>query len=244
MLRFLYFFPIFIFNVGVYPYFHFIEDIAPNAPIYFLFIGLYFTGVIGGMNWPFIHWFLKYEYTKKSNKLDSLAVSLINAALSISLLVGLAYLSLQFMDYVIPGYVTGVLSYLILFLPLALIVSPLVSWLCVTGLLFAFNRTFRIQPNLIVITGASAWLTFLLMFFILGVSSSDFCGRERSILWHSGYLTHVEDLCRQRDDTSECPQSPTELRAFQPQIYDRIQNCYYPMQIEQGYQLAPRIKKF
>lgn len=66
-------------------------------------------------------------------------------------------------------------------------------------------------------------LVFLFFYFIFGAKFFHQCQKQFNHLLV--FNQHLQDLCS-REDSSECPKNVTELKAFRPDMYSEVQQCY------------------
>ncbi|HEX7017733.1 MAG TPA: hypothetical protein VF209_02395 [Patescibacteria group bacterium] len=241
MVRIFYSVLIYFNNFFVYPYFSFLGSVSTFWLWIFSF-GLYFVGVVGFIMWPIL-WYLRKKFKRILTLRNALSFSILLSAVEMLLMISQFFLFIFVMDrfYLSVSNVSSITVFVIFLTLIFLTSTPFIYFL------FNFllnHKKITFEPWLLLISALSTGLTLGLILFVVWITApSGLCSKYDDLVVSSGYSAHSRELCYQRKNTSECPKTPEELRAFRPKDYDELQICYYPVKEINGYTLRPRLMR-
>jgi hypothetical protein len=247
-----FFFPLFIFfeNNLVLPFFSFINSIYFSDSIIltlaiFCFIGLVFSVLSGTILYLLSWWFFQKVHHIKLNPFFILLISFGIPTLYfihfIAIFFALGAFFLGYLD-IQNDYVNVILPVLMLILSFFSVTLSIQKFIQYKTKKTATWGSFFHWPLLVTSASYMGALFVLFACFLWFITGNSICSASHNLYVSSGYAAHTAELCFKREDTSECPQTEDELRAFRPKDYDELLVCYDPIKTDWGVFLESKIQ--
>ncbi|HYD35064.1 MAG TPA: hypothetical protein VD999_03265 [Vitreimonas sp.] len=227
-------------NFFIHPYFNNLSHIF-SFWLWVIAFSAYFVVLVGLITAPVWWYYLRQSHKKTATIWQSLGSALLMSATSVTLITAQFFLFIHLMDqfYPMAREWDGKTILRFFFITETLTTTLLMYF---PANFFHTRQIWKFNPLLLFISFLSAGLSIGSIFFVLWATApSGLCSKSDDLYVSSGYRAHTNDLCWQRPDKSECPQTPEDLRAFRPQDYDQLQICYSPIKATHGYMLERRL---
>lgn len=234
-------------NYLFYPFFSWAELLGDGSITYIVVLSLFYTGVTAVLVWPVLWWVLVKQHRLK---LNPLWLGLLSAGIAGTavLMVIFATFGMFYLLYELLG-INGTFD-MYLSLAVFLIGSPVIANLCIQLIIkqqkkskLKLNHFFEPFSFMTSILYPSVLFGIIFISFWLD-SGSNICNESEKLFVSSSYKAHSYELCFQRQNTAECPRTESELKAFKPEVYEQLLECYQPTATENGFFLNPKMKDF